>query len=704
MLQELTGLRKRLHTTVVPTSLEHIYKQDDAALFDGPCDVIPMFVADQYELDSIDFHISQLKQRPNNVRRLGMAYQRRQIIAALFDPVIRSLASSDSAIRSIWKEEFYGNLATFYNLENETELYRFSFAPALAITIPYDVYRCPLEQRSGLHYQGMARKEVGELGFFIMEMIDDTQCHIRENRIRFFAQMITAVCGQELVSGGLIDAQHAYKPFCTGIILTNSQMQFYLATRREQLDSHFELYHYANCDLYSVDNRGKCYNIAAFAEAAILFRNQVDMTRRHLRHFQSTGGSSGEADSHAADDGFAAYRQVVTRLAELNPLPEFVATGFARASSRDSIGSVSSIDLDKGVANDGMSIDNDDNANEDDAPCRIIAKKSSISLEKRISQIISDTEELQVLVTNYLRNNNLVAKSVHVHKSNPLCFNRVQRKWDFIAHDGQGRQFFVRLSQNQMANAEQIEMSMRLQRSGVLQGRLIMIRHTGYLLGMQVAVTDYVDQRYDFPQNPYELGYYTSELAKTLAIFHDEFGVCYGNLKPSRVLTVNNSGPLPTILINNIGATHIPTTSTTKELNFTSDIVALGQIAQQHMMSGNMQHTELFDLVQNMLTSISNTRPSMGDIVRQLDVLLPELRKQYKGTEASEFTLLERQLSMHDILDKMSNYSDSSLGLPVCRHSRSMPLKKRDRRLVSQSLLRETKQRRLGESDIFGDN
>jgi hypothetical protein len=55
-----------------------------------------------------------------------------------------------------------------------------------------------------------------------------------------------------------------------------------------------------------------------------------------------------------------------------------------------------------------------------------------------------------------------------------------------------------------MVSLEQIEMNIRLQRSGVLQGRLSMIRHTRYLLGMQVVVTDYVDQRSAFPQNPYE--------------------------------------------------------------------------------------------------------------------------------------------------------------------------------------------------------
>jgi hypothetical protein len=85
----------------VPASLEHIYKQDDASLFDGSCNVASVFVADQHELDSIDFYISQLKQRSNNTCCLGMVYQRRQIMVALFDPVIRSLAKSDSAIRPI---------------------------------------------------------------------------------------------------------------------------------------------------------------------------------------------------------------------------------------------------------------------------------------------------------------------------------------------------------------------------------------------------------------------------------------------------------------------------------------------------------------------------------------------------------------------------------------------------------------------------
>jgi hypothetical protein len=46
--------------------------------------------------------------------------------------------------------------------------------------------------------------------------------------------MIAAMCEQELVSGELVDAQYVYKPFCTGIIFINDQMQFYLAIRREQ--------------------------------------------------------------------------------------------------------------------------------------------------------------------------------------------------------------------------------------------------------------------------------------------------------------------------------------------------------------------------------------------------------------------------------------------------------------------------------------
>lgn len=192
------------------------------------------------------------------------------------------------------------------------------------------------------------------------------------------------------------------------------------------VDSNFEIYNYANCSLYSIDNRGKCYNISAFVEAAILFRNQVDIMRRHLQHFQSTSSSDDVTNINSVNDGFAAYRQVVTRLTELNSLPEFTATEFTGAGSRDSIASVSSIDLDKGNAGDGMNIDNGDNGNED-SPRKIIAKKSSISLEKRIPQIIGDTGKLQILMANYLRNSNLVAKFVHVHKSTPLCFNHIRQ-------------------------------------------------------------------------------------------------------------------------------------------------------------------------------------------------------------------------------------------------------------------------------------
>ncbi|RKP24968.1 hypothetical protein SYNPS1DRAFT_29287, partial [Syncephalis pseudoplumigaleata] len=434
MLKELTAPRKRMRNTTVPASLEHVYGRRDNLLVDVGEEAVPPFVADQAELDSIDFHVNQLRHKPSNVRRLGMAYQRRQIVAAIFDPVLRSLAASDAAIRPIWRDTFYGSLATFYNAENEAEAYRFAFAPAMAITVPYDVCRSAPEQRAGMHYQGMARKEVGELGFFIMEVIDDTQCNVCEARSKFFAQMMTAVCGQELVPGMLVDASHAYKPFCTGIILTNQQVQFYMVARRAQVDSDFEVYHYADCELYTVGNRGKCYNTAALIDASILFRNQADMLRRHLRHFQPVAA----VDTAAAagdSDGFHAYRQVVARLSGLGPLPEFVASGFARISSRDSIAPSSSIDQIRGGAGEGMNVDDD----YDDSPQKIIVKKSSITLERRISQMFDDSEELQALVANYLTKHKLVAQPIHVYKAGAMCTDHAQHKWHLVAQEGVGQ-------------------------------------------------------------------------------------------------------------------------------------------------------------------------------------------------------------------------------------------------------------------------
>ncbi|KAI9592894.1 hypothetical protein BDF19DRAFT_450501 [Syncephalis fuscata] len=698
MLQELTALRKRLCQTVLPASLKHVYAQDNIPVnVNGNYGKL-FFIGNQHELDSIDFHVSQLQQKPNNVRRLRMAYQRRHIIAAIFDPVMRSLASSDPGIRPIWKEEFYGNLATFYNVENQAETFRFPFTPTLAIAIPYDVYRCPLAQRAGISYQGMARKEVGELGFYILEAVDDAQCDIQQAKSKFFVQMITAVCGQELVCGGLIDAQHTYKPFCMGILLTNTQVQFYLAARRLKVDSPFEIYHYASCDLYSVDNRGKHFNGSGLIQASVLFRNQVDMIRRHLQHFEATPSQQHAGEN--VNDGFHDYRTVVQRLLELSALPELKAGDFVRVGSRDSIISICSTEGEKEAVNDDMMIDDDRHRH---SPLKMLAKKSSISLEKRIAQITGDAEELQTLVANYVKNNNLMARLVHIHMIDSAYVNAAKHKWRFLVEDNQGRQLYIRLSQHRVVRLEQLEVNVRLQRSNALHGRLTTIRHVGYLLGMQLIAADYIDQRYGFPQNPYELAHYIIELAKTLTIFHEEFGICYGNLKACRVLAVNVSGQLPAILLNN-ASTFCSVGVDNAGTGYVSDVLALGQLAQYHLQNENNRHVALDNLVQSMLTCVPKQQLPMRSIVSQLDGLMPQIYKQHITMEKPELTRLERQLSMHDILANMSSKSDSSLNIASCRHVRSMPLRKRASRLSAHSLSKEIKQPRFGESNIFCDN